>query len=95
MSTLKTPEADALLSRSKWDSNEDLLSDVTINGKKHALLLNKHHEPTREKKQQKKTNWSSETRKRKFMQFMQYLPTSKKTSKISVETIHIILAGQL
>ena len=56
VSTLKTPEADAFLSRSKWDSNEDLLSDVTINGKKHALLLNKHHEPTREKKQQKKTN---------------------------------------
>ena len=48
--SLKTPKADVFLNSLKLDSNGNLLSDVTINEKKHTLLLNKHHKPTRRKR---------------------------------------------
>ena len=54
VSTLKTPEADAFLNNLKLDSNENFLPDVIISGKKHTLLLNKHHKPARENKQTNK-----------------------------------------
>ena len=41
VSTLQTHEADAFLNNLKLDSNGNLLSDVTINGEKYTLLLNK------------------------------------------------------
>ena len=53
VSTLKTPEANAFLNSLKLDNNGNLLSDVTINGKKYNLLLSKHHKPTREKNKMK------------------------------------------
>ena len=55
VSTLRTPEADAFLNNLKLDSNENFLPDVIISGKKHTLLLNKHHKPAREKQTNKQT----------------------------------------
>ena len=92
VSSSKIHEADAFLNSLKLDSNGNLLSDVPPMGK--STLCYWINTTNQLVKKNKVKFWHRQKKISANIRIW-YLSTLKKKSKINLETIHIIIAGQL